>query len=142
MKRLFLVLLLLLGLLVLYAKYKQTSRPSAVDQPPSPLPEVEPLPSLPGHEAPAAPPSSALLKVKELAQAQGLEVVAAREEPPGTILLTLASREQHLLNLFLTELQSSLNLQDFEAAPPKVFTDRYGHRRFEVTYRLKYALRR
>lgn len=142
MKRFFIILLLLLGLLLLYGKYKQSSRVPPPEPPPSSSAEAEPSQSSPGREGPPSPRPSLLPKVEELAQAQGLEVVAAREDIPGTITLTVASREQHLLSIFLNELESSLTLQDFEAAPPKVSADRYGRKRFEVTYRIKYAVRR
>ena len=142
MKRFLIILLLLLGLLLLFGKYNRSSRVPPAEPAPSVSPEAGPSQFSSGPGGPKSPRPSMLPKVKELAQAQGLQIVAAREDTPGTISLTLASRERHLLNVFLNELQRSLTLQDFEADPPKVFTDRYGRKRFEVTYRIKYATRR
>ena len=83
-----------------------------------------------------------LLSTSVMAQAQGLQVMAAREDVPGTIAITVASRERHKLNIFLNELETSLTLQDFESSSPKVSADRNGRKRYEVTYRIKYSVRR
>ena len=141
MKRFFIILLLLLGLLLLYGKYKQSSRvpPTAPSSLAPPGPAAPPRSS--GASGPQPPRVSKLPKVKELALEQGLEVVAAREDVPGKIAITVASRERHKLNIFLNELQTSLTLQDFEAAAPKVSADPYGRRRFEVTYQITYRTR-
>ncbi len=142
MKRFFIVLLLLLGLLLLYGKYKRSSRVPPAESSPFGTPQEGASPFSSEQEGLKSPRPSMLPRVRQLAQAQGLQVMAAREDSPGTITLTLASREQHLLNVFLNELERSLTLQDFEAAPPKISTDRHGRKRYEVTYRIKYSVRR
>jgi hypothetical protein len=142
MKRIFFILLLVLALLLLYGKYKQSKRTA---------PNLESPPPASAGSGPAStqsesyrtnrPASSALPKIKQLAIEQELEVLDAREEEAGWISITVATSERHMLNQFLNELERTVTLQDFEGGQPKGFADRYGRRRYEATYRLKVRVR-
>ena len=142
MKRVFFILLLVLALLLMYGKYKQSQRiaPSVSSPPPAPA-GSGPASAPSGSYQPVRPAKSALPKVKQLAIDQELEVLDAWEEAGGWMSITVASSERHRLNLFLNELERTVTLQDFEGGQPKSFADRYGRKRYEATYRIKVRVR-
>jgi len=131
MKRLLIILLLGLGLLILYDKYKQSAPP-----PPSA--------HSPAGSSPSSGPArvSILPKIKQLAIEQELQVINAREEGSGWITITVVGRERHHINEFLNELTRSVTMQDFEGSQPKASAAPNGRRRFEATYRIKTRTRR
>lgn len=143
MKRLFIILFLVSVLLLVYGKFKKSS--PFVPEPPSPSsgqsstqPEARSIaPSL-DTAAQGKPIVSKLEKIKEIATEEGLHVLDAQEDPPGTVTISLVAADRTLHNYFLDELQRNVNMIDFDGSKANFSYTPQGRPQVTVTYKIKY----
>jgi len=90
-----------------------------------------------------APPDfqSKLEKFKEIAQEEGVGLIGAVEETPGTVIVSVYGRDNSEISRYLTAIQTEITLQDFDGGPTGVFTDERGRPYMKATFKFKYKIR-
>jgi len=131
-KKLLVFLFLVCGCLFAYGWLKDNQLPQPVPEKSAPPPEPGP----PGQF------NSKLPKFLELAEEAGVQIVAAREEKPGVVILTVVGRDNSEVSRYLSTVQANITLQDFESGPAGFMTTPQGKRRLQATFKFRYLIKR
>lgn len=83
---------------------------------------------------------SKLEKFKEIAKEEGVGLIGAVEETPGTVIISVYGRDNSELSRYLTAIQTEITLQDFDGGPTGSFVDG-GRVYMKATFKFKYKIR-